>query len=207
MLIGTEQLIMRTKIYSIGHLRFVCAVLCTGFLLWSGASTHGQEADHKSQPNSGKPLHITSDKMEVDNPKNFIVFIGNVKANQGDMRIQAKRLEVYTKQAKRKTGAEPRASAADRAGEIDRIVAIGNVLMEQEKRRFATADRLEYHESTGVAVLTGNPRAWEGNNQLVGDKIELNMRKDTTIVHGSPRQRVSVTLFPSSEALPRKKSK
>ena len=143
--------------------------------------------------------------MEVNSRKNLIVFIGDVKANQGNMRIKADRLEVYTLEAKR-PGSKRRPAPKDRAGEVDRIVAIGNVNMEQAKRRFATAARFEYRESTGIAVLTGSPRVWEGKNQLVGAKIELNLKEDKTIVHGSPRRRVSVTLFPSSETPRRKKS-
>ena len=179
--------------------------LCAGFLLGGGADSYGQERGGKPQTNEKKPLRVTSDKMEVMSRKNLIVFIGDVKANQGDLRIQANRLEVYTRR-KERSDPKRKSTPSERAGEIDKIVAIGNVLMDQAKRRFATADRLEYLESTGVAVLTGSPRAWEGKNQVVGTRIELNLREDKTTVHGSPRQRVDVTLFPSGETPRPKKS-
>lgn len=183
----------------------VRAGLCACLLLWGAVDSDGRERGGKRRANDEKPLRVTSDKMEVMSRKNLIVFLGDVKAKQGDLRIRANRLEVYTREGKR-TGAKPGAAAAGRAGEIDRIVAIGDVLMDQGGRRFAAAERLEYRESTGVAVLTGSPRAWEGKNRVSGARIEMNLREDRTIVRGSPRQRVDVTLFPSGETPPREKS-
>ncbi len=184
-------------------------LFCLGLYLviwgWNGASSFAQESNKKSQLNRKAQIHIISDKMEVSSRKNLIVFIGNVEANQGNINLKADRLEVYTLETNQKR-LKRRPAPKDRAGDIDRIVAIGNVKMGQAKKRFATAARLEYRESTGIAILTGGPRVWEGKNRLVGAKIELNLKEDKTIVHGSPRRRVSVTLFPSSENPPRKKS-
>lgn len=179
--------------------------VCLLFVLWGGAYSSVQGESNKSRLNRKAQIRIVSDKMEVNSRKNFIVFIGNVDANQGDMNLQANRLEVYTFEPKR-SGSKRQSTSKDKAGEIDRIVAIGNVKMGQAKRRFATAARLEYRESTGIAILTGSPRVWEGKNQLIGAKIELNLKEDKTIVHGSSDQRVSVTLFPSSETPRPKKS-
>ena len=173
--------------------------------MWGGTYLSAQGQNKKSNFNRKAQIHIVSDKMEVNSRKNLIVFIGNVEANQGKTRLKANRLEIYTLENKQ-FSSKRRPTPKDRAGEIDRIVAIGNVEMEQAKRRFATAARLEYQESTGIAVLTGNPRVWEGKNRLVGAKIELNLKEDKTIVHGSDERRVSVTLFPSSETSRRKKS-
>ena len=196
---------MKPKNYRLKRFGLIGFGLCLVFSLWTGSYSFAQPKNKQSRLNRKAPIHITSNKMEVNSRKNLIVFIGDVKANQGNMRIKADRLEVYTLEAKR-PGSKRRPAPKDRAGEVDRIVAIGNVNMDQAKRRFATAARLEYRESTGIAVLTGSPRVWEGKNQLVGAKIELNLKEDKTIVHGSPRRRVSVTLFPSSETPRRKKS-
>lgn len=196
---------MKPKTYRLKRLTLIGLGLSLGFLVWGGTYAFAQEKNKKSQLNRKAQIHIISDKMEVNSRKNLIVFIGNVEANQGKMRLKASRLEIYTLETKQ-IGSKRKPTRKDRAGEIDRILAIGNVEMNQAKRRFATAARLEYRESTGIAILTGNPRVWEGKNQLVGAKIELNLKEDKTIVHGSPRQRVSVTLFPSSETPRRKKS-
>ena len=65
--------------------------------------------------------------------------------------------------------------------------------------RFASGENLDYNERTGVAILTGNPKAWEGENLIIGDKITLFLREERTIVDGSRTKRVNVTLFPSGE--------
>ena len=70
------------------------AGLCACLLLWGAAAADGQERGGKRRANDGKPLRVTSDKMEVRSRENLIVFLGDVKANRGDLRIQADRLEV-----------------------------------------------------------------------------------------------------------------
>ncbi|MDE0331535.1 MAG: lipopolysaccharide transport periplasmic protein LptA [Nitrospinae bacterium] len=196
---------MKLYNFRLKRLTFIGLGIYFGFFVWSGTCLSAQEKNKTSHLNRKAQIHIISDKMEVNSRKKLIVFIGNVEANQGNMRLKANRLEIYTLEPK-PFGSKRKPTPKDRGGEIDRIVATGNVEMDQAKRRFATAARLEYRESTGIAILTGNPRVWEGKNRLVGAKIELNLKEDRTIVHSSRRQRVSVTLFPTSETPRRKKS-
>lgn len=195
--------------------------MVTGFLSVEATSAAPKRASagrvQKTQMKGPKtkqkdPIHINSDKMEAYNKKNLIVFIGKVVAVQGAMEIRSDRLEVYVKKkektaqgAKSASAAKARktstggASPAPGGGSVERLVAIGNVLVSQDKKKNASSDRLDYKESSGVAVLTGNPRAWEKNNQVVGEKIELFIREGRTVVHGSRRRRVGVTLFPESD--------
>ena len=173
-----------------------------------GAASDGQKKK--------EPINVTSDRMEAYNQKNLIIFIGKVKAVQGELTIQSDRLEVYVKKREKEADgvvgpsapsapspAARRAATAggepDSAGQVERIVAIGRVLINQTKTKFASGDRLDYSEETGIGVLTGNPRAWEGQNQVIGDKIELFLKEDRTVVHGTANRRVNVTLFPDEE--------
>ena len=94
--------------------------------------------------------------------------------------------------------ARAKGAAQDEQSSVERIVAIGNVLVNQGKEKYSASERLDYDEATGVAVLTGNPRAWQGKNQVAGSKIVLYLREDRTIVHGSANRRVNVTLIPGS---------
>jgi len=179
----------------------------------------GSPAERQGAPGEKEkkkePIHVTSDRMEADNQKNLIVFIGNVSAIQGEMEIQSDRLEVYVKKREKEEDADrtspapppaekPRSAGATDSGQeaqgsVERLIAIGNVLINQAKRKFAAGEHLDYKEETGIAVLTGNPRAWEGNNQVSGNKIEIFLKEDRTIVYGSTSRRVNVTLFPDSE--------
>ncbi|MFC1492131.1 lipopolysaccharide transport periplasmic protein LptA [Nitrospinota bacterium] len=157
-----------------------------------------------------EPIRIHSNRMEADNKKNVIVFIGKVSAVQGEMEIKSDRLEVYLQKRSKKSAGNQKSGKTREApgqpgqGSVERLVARGNVLITQGKKKFASGDHLDYNELTGVAVLTGNPRAWEDNNQVVGTKIEIFFRDGRTIVHGSNRRRVSVTLFPEESNISRR---
>ncbi len=157
-----------------------------------------------SKETAPPPIHVTSNRMEAESEKDIIIFIGNVVANRGEMQIKADRLEVFIKK-KREPAEGPEKAATKKGsgmasqGDIERIVAIGNVLLRQGKDKFASGERMDYHEARGVAVLSGNPRAWEGKNQIIGDRIELYLREGRTIVLGSPSRRVGVTLYPANE--------
>lgn len=179
-------------------------------LLWSpsaGAAPFRAGGNSASMKNKKEPIKIRSDRMEAYNKKNLIIFIGTVIAVQGQMEIRSDRLEVHLKKQKKNSG-EPQkrsgpagtsASSSGRGqGGVERLIATGNVRITQGKEKYATADRLDYNETAGRAVLTGNPRAWEKNNQIIGTKIEIFLREGRTIVYGSPQRRVSVTLFPNN---------
>ena len=162
-----------------------------------------------------EPIRIKSDRMEAYSKKNLIIFIGTVIAVQGQMEIRSERLEVHIKKQKEKIGSEnpsslvsennsPSNSTASPSGrgqqEISRLIATGNVRISQGNGKHAAAERLDYNKVAGHAILTGNPRAWEKNNQLIGTKIEFFLREDRTVVHGNRKRRVSVTLFPDSRS-------
>ncbi len=167
--------------------------------------------------NKNEPIHVTSDRMEAYNKKNLIVFIGNVSAVQGNMEIHSDRLEVYIKKKEKKpagvqaaigakisqaSAPKPPKKALDAGmgqGSVERLIAIGNVLINQDKAKYASGEHLDYSEVTGIAILTGNPRAWEANNQVIGTKIEMFLREGRTIVYGNRNRRVSVTLYPKNE--------
>lgn len=176
-------------------------------------SSQGSAPSQKTAPKPKKqdPIRITSNRMEAYTKKNFVDFIGDVVAIQGEMQIKSDKLRVFFQKKKsaagKKSGTQTRRNqkntgkipAPTPGTSVERIVATGNVLVNQGKGKFASGERLDYNERTGVAILTGNPRAWEGNNQIVGDKITIYVREERTVVHGSKSRRVNVTLFPSGE--------
>ena len=196
-------------------------LLAAALALSAGPSEGASAAGPARQPGAApagaqkkkEPIHVTSDRMEAYNQKNLIVFIGKVKAIQGELMIQSDRLEVYVKKREKNAdsvadrsapgapspAAKRTAAAGGQEGQVERIVAIGHVLINQTKTKFASGERLDYSEETGIGVLTGNPRAWEGQNQVIGDKIELFLKEDRTVVHGTANRRVNVTLFPDEE--------
>ncbi|MBT3352184.1 MAG: hypothetical protein HOC91_17405 [Nitrospinaceae bacterium] len=203
-----------TKIILIAFF-FIFATSASMSISIESAQAVSPPAKQISGPKSDKkePIYITSNRMEAYNKKNLIVFIGEVSAIQGEMEIKSDRLEVYVKKKSSLSatanagagGASKQTSTSSQGknlggsdpGSVDRLVATGNVLINQGKNKYAAGDRLDYAESKGIAILTGNPRAWEKNNQVIGTKIEIYLREGRTIVYGNKKRRVSVTLYPN----------
>lgn len=204
------------------------AILLVVVLALAAGAAEGAPAPGPARPPAAggekkrEPIHVTSDRMEAYNQKNLVIFLGKVKAVQGELSIESDRLEVYIKKREKEADgvvgppsaaapspASRRASlpgagrggqdGEDAGGSVERIVAIGHVLVNQNKTKFASGGRLDYSEETGIGVLTVNPRAWEGQNLVIGDKIELFLKEDRTVVHGTASRRVNVTLYPDEE--------
>lgn len=140
-----------------------------------------------------KPIQITADELVADNRNRTAEFIGNVKAVQGDVVIQSKRLQIVYSETGggNKTGLE---------GKIDTIAAAGDVTI-QFGNRVATTDRAEYRSSEGVLILSGEgSRVVEGDNSITGSRITLYRESDRITVEGGEEGRVKVIFFPSSQS-------
>lgn len=114
------------------------------------------------------PVVITADEMTADQKSNHIIFVGNVVAKQGDLTISSDEMTVYNTKNKK----------------VGKIVALGNVKM-NKGAQFAESDRLEYFEKDSKIVLTGNPHAWENDNEIFGTKMIFYVDKEIFIVSGS----------------------
>jgi lipopolysaccharide export system protein LptA len=69
---------------------FPLALMCAAAL---AISARAEKADH------GKPIHIESDRVTVDDVKQLAVFIGGVTLTQGTMTIRGDRMEVHKDKA------------------------------------------------------------------------------------------------------------
>jgi lipopolysaccharide export system protein LptA len=154
-----------------------------------------------------KPIHITSDNMEADNKRKTVVFIGRVKAIQGDMTLYCDRLIIFYIEAK--TPAKPAAGAPDKpAGggglfdtggsgrQIKHITALGHVKLVQ-KNKVAMGRRADFFRRENRVVLSGEAKVWDGRNTLTGQRITVYLDEDRSIVEGSRSRRVQATIFPT----------
>ena len=110
---------MKLKNYRLIRLTLIGLGIFLGLLVWSGTNLSAQEKDKKGHLNRQVQIHIVSDKMEVNSRKNFIVFIGNVEANQGKMRLKANRLEIYTLKPNNTAPSESQPPKAERGKSIE----------------------------------------------------------------------------------------
>jgi lipopolysaccharide export system protein LptA len=130
---------------------------------------------------SNVPVHVTAERMEVDHATNLIRFSGNVVSVRGAMVIRSDVLDVFN------TGNE------GDEDQIEKIVAQGNVQFENETKR-ATGDKAVYLAKNRTVVLQGNPKAWDGENEVSGSRITMYLDEDKSVVEGDAGRRVEVSI-------------
>lgn len=157
-------------------------VLCIAaiILLWSWGAQGAQKKKVTAKP-SRSPIMITAKEMEANAKEGWVVFRGAVKAVRNQLTIHADQLKIYlTKDNK-----------------INRIVAQGNVKVEQGKR-VITSQVAEYNVRKDVIEFTGHPKAWEGENLVQGEKMLYYPKEDRSVVVGG-KERVNAIIFPKGE--------
>ncbi len=116
----------------------------------------------------GQTLDVKSERMTFDRQTQTFLFQERVRVRRCDMTILCDRLRVFN----------------DAAGQrVERLLFTGNVRMQQGARR-VTADRAEYFDVEQKLVLTGNPKAWdtEEQNELTGEEIVVFLEEDKLFV-------------------------
>ena len=110
------------------------------------------------------PLEITSDRMRSEDGGIKIIFIGNVVATRGNLKITSDILEIYNTQDKKET---------------EEIIAIGNVFITRGLKR-GKGDKAIYIDKLQKIILTGTPKAiaWEENNMIEGRELIFLLEKD-----------------------------
>jgi lipopolysaccharide export system protein LptA len=130
---------------------------------------------------SGKatPVTITSAKLLYIDAERKLVLDGGVTAKGADVTMTAKKMDVFLR--RRNQAAE--ASLAP--GQLDRIVAEGNIAIAQPSRR-ATGERLEYVAAEDRFVLTGGPPSIfdAEHGKITGDSLTFFRRDDRVLVEG-----------------------
>lgn len=178
-------------------------ILAAMVLLAAQGTLWGQ--DNRSQLMKGgenKPIDIVSDRLDAYRDKDLVQFSGNVVATQGERVIQSDTLSLYFK--KKTGGAGATAGDAAKAGDIDRIVAKGNVRI-TENERIVTGEQAVFHSDEQRIVVTGNPVMREGNNVITGDRVVVLLNENRGIVEGTTGKRVKATIHPDEPKGKKKK--
>lgn len=106
-------------------------------------------------------LEITSERLELDGPRNRAEFIGDVLAREGELTLRCDRL----------------IAQYDDAGTATRVEARGRVRV-SHGRVFATAGRAEYERSTEVVRLDASPVVWRGAQRVAGDAVRIYLKTE-----------------------------
>ena len=113
------------------------------------------------------PIHFTADRVVAAEGVTFIS--GNVKVFVDDYILTAKQITLFSGKNSRN---------------IYKIKAQGNVKI-MGKNRFAVSDIAVFYRESGKVILKGNPRIWEGSDELRGKEIVMYLKKKKIIVKGA----------------------
>ena len=135
-------------------------------------------------PERGAPLKIDAESLEVlgmDDRTRRIRFVGEVRAELGEMILRAEELEAFYR-------------AGD--SEPERLNAEGNVRIDQGDRQ-ALCQRAEYSRLDDKVVCMGDAVLIHGCDRVRGERIEMELGRDRARVEGA----ASVEIVPEgSEA-------
>ncbi len=153
--------------------------------------------------NSGKPIDISSDTLEVDQTQQIAVFTGNVVAIQGTMNLHSDRMTVYytrkddpsapkTPEASVPVPAAPKKTpaasgtmpAAGATSAISKIVVEGHVVLATPEES-AQGVHGVYQVDQKIFHLTENVILTRGKNILRGTKLDYNLANGRSVLVGA----------------------
>lgn len=125
---------------------------------------------------SNAPIEVLSDSLEIDEATGNAIFLGNVMAVQGDLRISAAEIRVVY-------GTAPN---ADSQREIDQVQAMGGVLI---TRGFEAAegDQATYFVARNEMEMLGNVLVTQQGGAIAGERMVLDIATGQGTVQGRVR--------------------
>ena len=140
---------------------------------------------------SNAPVDITADSAEVINAQCLAIWNGRAEATQGQMRLRAERIKVYT------------VRRGNSCGRTDRIVAEGGVYYVTPTQT-ARGDNAVYSQSADTIVITGNVVIVQGRNVARGDRLTIHVPTRQAVMDSNSRgrggNRVRGVFYPGSGA-------
>ena len=152
-------------------------------MLAQGTADHPVSTVLVQADKSGKatPVTITAARLTYNDADRKIVLDGGVTTKGADITMTAQKMDVFlVPRNQSKAGSDP-----GTPGQLDRIVAQGNIVITQPSRR-ATGDRLEYVAADEKFVLTGGPPSIfdAERGKITGDSLTFFRRDDRVLVEG-----------------------
>ena len=115
------------------------------------------------------PINIEANHMTSTEKSNSVVFTGDVDAKQGDVRIRSDQMTVYytPKEAATKKKSKDKKGASQ---QVEKMICTGNVEITRAEW-LGTSKKMVYLSKERQVILTGNAKAWQGQNMVSGEKI------------------------------------
>lgn len=141
---------------------------------------------------SSSPIHIEADRMVSKEDKNSVVFMGNVDARQDDVVIRSDEMTVYYEPEKGKTDTS--------SSKVKKLICIGNVEITRGDW-LGTGKRMDYMAGDRKVILSGDAKAWQGQNMVQGKTIVYYLDEGRSIVEQdkAAKGRVKAVIHPDKK--------
>ncbi|MDE0144567.1 MAG: hypothetical protein OXL95_01710 [Nitrospira sp.] len=123
---------------------------------------------------------ITSQTMTVQGKSRQTTFEGMVVLTKRDFVMRANHMVVTFKKGAQ-AGQQPGEEGT--AGQVDRIEASGNVVIEKSDGK-ATCGRALYYKDEEKLVLVESPMAWQGGTKVKGAQMTMFLKEERSVVEG-----------------------
>jgi lipopolysaccharide export system protein LptA len=145
----------------------------------------GAPAIAQVDSDSGAPVDITADALEVINSQCMSIWSGAAEALQDRTRLRADTLKTYSRKGPARAGGKEGS-----CGETTRIEAIGNVYYVTPQQR-VRGDHANYDVAQDQIVITGDVVAVQGENVLRGQRLTVNVKTGDAQMQSSSKGRAS----------------
>ncbi len=141
-----------------------------------------------------EPIHIEADRMVSQEQKNSVVFIGNVDASQGKITIRSDEMTVYYTQ-------NDKSKPKSQSSQVKKLICRGNVEITQDDW-LGTSKRMDYFAKDRKVILTGDAKAWQGQNMVSGKTIIYYLDEKRSVVEQDRKKpgRVKAVIHPESDS-------
>ncbi len=141
-----------------------------------------------------EPIHIEADRMVSQEQENSVVFIGNVDASQGKITIRSDEMTVYYSQ-------NDKTKPKSQSSQVKKLICKGNVEITQDDW-LGTGKRMDYFAKDRKVILTGDAKAWQGQNMVSGKTIIYYLDEKRSIVEQDQTKpgRVKAIIHPESDS-------
>ncbi|ABB38566.1 OstA family protein [Oleidesulfovibrio alaskensis G20] len=137
------------------------------------------------------PTSITSKTMTYDANAQLIIFEQDVYVQRGEFELWADSISVYLdKNASAAAKQNDAEGPAIDAGQINRLVAEGNVRMKQLTKS-GECRKATYKVSEGLLVMEGDPVLRDEGNSIGGQEIRFYVNENRSEVLGAPGKPVN----------------
>jgi len=162
-------------------------ILVLGLSLLPATTTFGAD-------DASTPIHIEADRMISQEQDNSVVFLGNVDARQGGITIRADEMTVYYTQS-------DKAKGKSSSNQVSKLICKKNVEITQDDW-LGTGNRMDYLAKERKVILSGDAKAWQGQNMVSGKTIIYYLDDKRSIVEQDKKKsggRVKAVIHPESD--------